>query len=770
MSLERFEVISTISNTLQDSLKLVKLKEDGQLYTIKSVRVDENSEKEKELFFNELRILVPLTHKNIIMYKEAFYDKETKTLNMVIEYIDGGDLSMRIQLAQRKKKFFQEKIIWRIFIQILEGVNYLHNKFIIHRDLKTSNIYLSKKGRVKIGGLNVGKNIEDIGMALTQIGTPYFTAPEIWEQKPYDYKCDIWSIGCILYEMTCLHVPFLGLNMEELYKNIKNLKYKPIPKIYSKDLNEIIKLTLKKNPIDRPSTKELLKNGIILNKMKELDIINDNRDEFSYINKTVKKIIDDYNNKIKKLDNSHIIYKKIDKNPVERNSLKEKPIKNSQIYLYNNNDKKINMVNNMTNSEHNKIFYMNKKEKDIRKNKIIKNNTSCNLSDENLNSRGNTQSNLRKDYNYSCSVINQKITPSIFNNSARNIEDGIKNKRIPIKIVNKNNFSQKNKIKKNTYFINIPKNHDLIRINPENILNKNNENAYQQYILNKKIENQPNKFIQIHRNVYNHNNNSNNHYNIKINYNNYKQKNIQNNTIFNLNKSSNIISKGKSPNNKYKLNSKIEKNLTNYNEENVNGKNCSKYLINNSNLFLKSSNSPENLKKINYNINNNANINYQIDNKNFSKYYATNNTNKNQIIIDKYKNKSDNNNIRQFNKILKRISPDKINEITKKNNYLINNKRDLNKRCFPKKIDINLKNSVIRDFESPLLKRNIYNFSKKNENTYITNRIDRDNIIKNKVYINNYFSEKKIDNFKENNNNESNKYYFLSDSSQNYGL
>ena len=209
MSLERFEVISTISNTLQDSLKLVKLKEDGKLYTIKSVRVDENSEKEKELFFNELRILVPLTHKNIIMYKEAFYDKETKTLNMVIEYIDGGDLSMKIQLAKRKKIFFKEKIIWEIFIQILEGVNYLHNKFIIHRDLKTSNIYLSKNGMVKIGGFNVGKNIEDIGMALTQIGTPYFTAPEIWEQKPYDYKCDIWSMGCILYEMTCLHVPFL---------------------------------------------------------------------------------------------------------------------------------------------------------------------------------------------------------------------------------------------------------------------------------------------------------------------------------------------------------------------------------------------------------------------------------------------------------------------------------------------------------------------------------------------------------------------------------
>ena len=189
---------------------------------------------------------------------------------MVIEYVDGGDLSMKIKMAKQKNALFKEIIIWGIFIQILEGINYLHKKYIIHRDLKTSNIFLTKKGTVKIGGLSVGKNIKDMG--LTQIGTPYFTAPEIWEQKPYDYKCDIWSMGCILYEMTTLNVPFLGLNIQELYQNILYSEYKPIPRIYSKELNEIIKIILNKNPNERPSANDLLNNEIILEKKKQLNI------------------------------------------------------------------------------------------------------------------------------------------------------------------------------------------------------------------------------------------------------------------------------------------------------------------------------------------------------------------------------------------------------------------------------------------------------------------------------------------------------------------
>ena len=499
MSLERFEIISKLYNTLHDLLLLVRNKEDGQLYTIKSVRMDENSKKEKVLFFNELRILVPLTHKNIISYKEAFYDKRTKSLNMVIEYVDGGDLSMKIRTAKQKNVFLKEIIIWGIFIQILEGINYLHKKFIIHRDLKTSNIFLTKKGIVKIGGLNVGKNIEDLGMALTQIGTPYFTSPEIWEQNPYDYKCDIWSIGCILYEMTTLHVPFLGLNMQELYKNILSAKYKSIPKIYSKNLNEIIDLMLIKDPLKRPSTDDLLNNKIILEKKKELNLKNDDNDESSYINKAVDKIIKDYHNNKNKLENSHIIYKKIEKNNNIKNNFHHK---NNSI---NNNEKIRNINNNLKAARKiNSSIFTNSIYDKINRNKIMKIDNCI----ENNNNINNLKSNqvCYSEYNKNKSNIpysdlNRKKNCLVSNNSTDKIREQIENKKISPELIlhldfnkniTKNNFIKKMKINGN----NNKDIHDIGYKSPNkeikiknNLINKNPEklNLNNEVLLNKSI-------------------------------------------------------------------------------------------------------------------------------------------------------------------------------------------------------------------------------------------------------------------------------------------
>jgi serine/threonine protein kinase len=107
--------------------------------------------------------------------------------------------------------------------------------------------------------------------------------------------------------------------MQELYKNILSAKYKSIPKIYSKNLNEIIDLMLIKDPLKRPSADDLLNNKIILEKKKELNLKNDDNDESSYINKAVDKIIKDYHNNKNKLENSHIIYKKMEKNNIKNN-------------------------------------------------------------------------------------------------------------------------------------------------------------------------------------------------------------------------------------------------------------------------------------------------------------------------------------------------------------------------------------------------------------------------------------------------------------------
>ena len=746
MSLDRFEIISNLYNTLQNSLKLVKKKEDGKLYTIKSVKIDENSEKEKELFFNELRILVPLTHKNVIWYKEAFYDKITKTLNMVIEYVDGGDLSMKIKMAKQKNALFKEIIIWGIFIQILEGINYLHKKYIIHRDLKTSNIFLTKKGAVKIGGLNVGKNIEDIGMALTQIGTPYFTAPEIWEQKPYDYKCDIWSMGCILYEMTTLNVPFLGLNMQELYQNILYSKYKPIPKMYSKELNEIIKIILNKNPNERPSANDLLNNEIILEKKKQLNINIDNDDENSNINKTVNKIVNDYNNKIRKLDYSHIIYEKVDNNSKEKKNMKTLIRLNSNI---NYNQKINDLLNNRFNSESNRVSDINTKDRKlIRSNRLINN--------FNNNIAVNKGKSFTKSNNiYSLSDFNRIIDCSIISNSTG------KNRRQKNIKINKN-FDNINITESDNINNNILSNYNKeIKTNFLKIDGKVRNESNKEIIKNKILEKRPNVTNKI---LINNNIDKN-----KININ---KKEIGINNPFN----ENMLKY------KYKMNDNINYNLKykNINTENSpkyikaneyinknkfnNYKKLTKYKINNPDLNRKRNLLLCNIKNSNLNLEYNINSSSKLMNYNNNIYNLINstkniNTNNKTYNQDKLllKNKIINN---YYYRNENNISNNLKSSINYNNDidYTFNNQRKnimkYNLNNVIKKINLRKNNNNLKVSNSPNVLRSI--------NSFIGNckKIDLSNLYKNIKYkrsnincLSEKNSQKKYIQNKNNNNN-----------------
>ena len=270
MSLNDFEFGKELGKGAFGSVTIVKRKEDQKIYAMKRVKIGRLSQKEKLNSFNEVRILASIEHKNIIGYKEAFFDDKSKTLNIVMEYADGGDLSTKIKELKQKKVFFDEDKIWSTLIQILEGLNYLHKSCIIHRDLKSANIFLTKDGGVKIGDLNVSKILNKMIITYTQTGTPYFASPEIWNDMPYDYKCDIWSVGCIIYEMASLHVPFRGVSMQNLYKNVLRGIYQQIPSRYSDELKQIIKTILVVNPKNRPSSEDLLENPIIKKKKEEL--------------------------------------------------------------------------------------------------------------------------------------------------------------------------------------------------------------------------------------------------------------------------------------------------------------------------------------------------------------------------------------------------------------------------------------------------------------------------------------------------------------------
>ena len=247
MSLSDFEIIKTLGKGAFGMVCLVKRKFDGKTYAMKRIKIAQLSNKEKENSLNEIRILASLSHKNIIGYKDAFFDQKSKTLNIVMEFPNDGDISTKIKYNLKNGLIFREDIIWHYLIQIIEGLNFLHDKKIIHRDLKSANIFLMKDNTIKIGDLNVSK-INKLGMAYTQTGTPYYASPEIWLDKPYDYKSDIWSLGCILYELCMLKPPFRGTSLKNLCINIQKGIYNPIPNFYSEDLKNIIGKMLQREP------------------------------------------------------------------------------------------------------------------------------------------------------------------------------------------------------------------------------------------------------------------------------------------------------------------------------------------------------------------------------------------------------------------------------------------------------------------------------------------------------------------------------------------
>ena len=262
MSLNDFIFGKQLGKGSFGSVSIVTRKQDKKLYALKSVNINNLSEKEKLSSLNEILILSSLNHPNIIGYKEAFFDSKTRTLNIVMEYAEEGDLQKKIKENLKIHRHFTENTLWDWIIQILEGLKYLHDNKIMHRDLKCANIFISKNGILKLGDLNVSI-IAKMGMAKTRTGTPYYCSPEIWKDLPYDYKSDIWSMGCIIYELCMLKPPFRGTSLKQLCLNVIKGHYLPVINYYSDDIRKIISRMLVVDPNKRATVDELLNSDIL---------------------------------------------------------------------------------------------------------------------------------------------------------------------------------------------------------------------------------------------------------------------------------------------------------------------------------------------------------------------------------------------------------------------------------------------------------------------------------------------------------------------------
>jgi len=252
------------------SVYLVRRRQDNKIYALKTVILEKLNKKEQENSVNEVRILASVNHPNVIGYKEAFWDDDKSSLNIVMEYADDGDLHSKIEKMKKEGGFFNEPLIWSYAIQMIEGLKALHDMKIMHRDLKSANIFLVKdKHQCKLGDMNVSKVIKEKELR-TQTGTPYYASPEVWKDDPYSYKSDLWSIGCVIYELCELRPPFQGKDLDELFENVCKGEPERINEIYSDDLWKMILMLLQVDVDKRVDCNQFLNSELIKKKIEEM--------------------------------------------------------------------------------------------------------------------------------------------------------------------------------------------------------------------------------------------------------------------------------------------------------------------------------------------------------------------------------------------------------------------------------------------------------------------------------------------------------------------
>ena len=243
--------------------------QDNSQCVIKQIVLDNLDDQEKQETLNEVIILKKLDHSNIIKFIDAFTKtKPNNTLNIVQEYADAGDLNKKIQKHREKKSPLTEKEIVNYLTQICLALNHIHKKKIIHRDLKSGNIFLTKSGLVKLGDFGIAKGFKNTWeKAQTKVGTPYYLSPEIINSKPYDSKSDIWALGVLLYEMMTFRMPFNAKSLASLSLKILKGFYQAPPTSYSKELIDLVKKCLNLDPKKRPSAENILKLPFIKKKI-----------------------------------------------------------------------------------------------------------------------------------------------------------------------------------------------------------------------------------------------------------------------------------------------------------------------------------------------------------------------------------------------------------------------------------------------------------------------------------------------------------------------
>ena len=249
--MEKYKIIQHLGQGNFGNAYKVLNKKNNNIYVMKKLPKNVANDKMQQ-FKNEAKILSTFKNEHIVKYYESFYSRNS--FNIVMEYCEGSTIKSFIDSHKRQNHLINKETIYKFIVDICEGLNEIHNKNIIHKDLKPDNLFLTKDLKVKIGDFGISKKLYDSrDYARTVFGPIMYMAPEEMRKEKYNNKIDIWSLGCVIHELCTLEICFQNPQniIEGRYKRI-NVNY------YGNFLQNLIDILLNQNYHKRPNAGEII--------------------------------------------------------------------------------------------------------------------------------------------------------------------------------------------------------------------------------------------------------------------------------------------------------------------------------------------------------------------------------------------------------------------------------------------------------------------------------------------------------------------------------
>ncbi|KAK5130606.1 hypothetical protein LTR08_001925 [Meristemomyces frigidus] len=286
---QKYEVLQKIGQGSFGIIRKVRHRSTSRILCRKEISYSRMSDRERAQLASELSILSALRHPNIVQYYHRQHIKATSDLHLYMEYCGNGDLGGYIKGLVSRGEWAEEGFVWGVFAQLVGALYRCHygvdapaageevaaaakgragrggvqskagHRVILHRDLKPENVFLGTNNAVKLGDFGLSKIIAAHDFASTYVGTPFYMSPEICAAERYSHHSDVWSLGCIIYELAARTVPFDARSHVELVMKIRDGKLKALPaERYSQGLWECVRGCLAVNPLQRPDMAALL--------------------------------------------------------------------------------------------------------------------------------------------------------------------------------------------------------------------------------------------------------------------------------------------------------------------------------------------------------------------------------------------------------------------------------------------------------------------------------------------------------------------------------